>query len=93
LDSTNALKLIKFLDRLAKTGRTIISTIHQPSSKIFAHFDRVMLMVDGHIIYDGRAGESMEYFARLNLGVPLHSNPADHYMRLLNKEGMMVIYI
>ncbi len=50
-------------------------------------------MVDGHIIYDGRAGESMEYFARLNLGVPLHSNPADHYMRLLNKEGMMVIYI
>lgn len=32
LDSTTALHVIQFLNKLAKHGRTIISTIHQPSS-------------------------------------------------------------
>ena len=32
LDSTTSLNLIKFLNKLAKQGRTVISTIHQPSS-------------------------------------------------------------
>jgi ABC-type multidrug transport system ATPase subunit len=30
LDSTTALNLIKFLNRLAKSGRTVVTTIHQP---------------------------------------------------------------
>jgi ABC-type multidrug transport system ATPase subunit len=36
LDSTTALNLITFLNKLAKTGRTVVSTIHQPSSEIFS---------------------------------------------------------
>ncbi len=32
LDSTTALNLIKFLNRLANAGRTVVTTIHQPSS-------------------------------------------------------------
>lgn len=32
LDSTTSLNLIRFLNKLAKQGRTVISTIHQPSS-------------------------------------------------------------
>ena len=32
LDSTTALNLIYLLKRLSQNGRTIISTIHQPSS-------------------------------------------------------------
>ncbi len=35
LDSTTALNLIKFLKNLALNGRTILSTIHSPSSEIF----------------------------------------------------------
>lgn len=62
LDSTTSLNLIRFLNRLAKQGRTVISTIHQPSSEIFMEFDQIMLMVEGHIIYDGLAQKSMNYF-------------------------------
>lgn len=35
LDSTTALNLVKFLNRLAHSGRTVVTTIHQPSSEIF----------------------------------------------------------
>lgn len=35
LDSTTALNLIRFLNRLANAGRTVVTTIHQPSSEIF----------------------------------------------------------
>jgi ABC-type multidrug transport system ATPase subunit len=52
LDSFKALALIKLLNRLArKEGKTIISTIHQPSSQAFALFDRLILMQDGNIVY------------------------------------------
>ncbi len=55
LDSTTALNLISFLNKLAKTGRTVVSTIHQPSSEIFSEFDKMVLIVDGHIVYHGGA--------------------------------------
>ncbi len=36
---------------IAKTGRTVVSTIHQPSSDIYNRFDKLILLCDGHIIY------------------------------------------
>jgi len=52
LDSWNALNIVKTLQKLARErGKTIISTIHQPSSQAFAFFDRLILMADGHIVY------------------------------------------
>jgi len=40
LDSFNAYKIVKLLQDFArKKGKTIISTIHQPSSKAFGLFD------------------------------------------------------
>lgn len=51
LDSASALKIILILKTLAKEGRTIISTIHQPSSEIFKEFDQLLLLVKGEVIY------------------------------------------
>lgn len=39
LDSTNALNVMRVVQRLKKKGITIISTIHQPSAKILELFD------------------------------------------------------
>ena len=52
-----------------------------------------MLMVEGHIIYDGLAQNSMNYFKEIGFPVPIHTNPTDHYMKLLNKEGLMLTKI
>lgn len=39
------------LAELKKTGMTIVCTIHQPSEEIMALFDKVIVLSDGHIIY------------------------------------------
>lgn len=52
-----------------------------------------MLMVEGNIIYDGLAGASMSYFAKIGFPVPIHTNPTDHYMKMMNKEGLMLAKI
>ena len=51
LDSTTALQVIVLLRQLANEGRTVVSTIHQPSSEVFAEFDRLMLLVEGRCIF------------------------------------------
>ena len=40
LDSFMAESLVTVLQQLAAQGRTIICTIHQPSSEVYAMFDR-----------------------------------------------------
>ncbi|GFQ05348.1 ABC transporter g family member 9 [Phtheirospermum japonicum] len=46
LDSTNALKLVSTLQELAAAdgGRTIVMTIHQPSSRLFYMFHKILLL-------------------------------------------------
>ena len=61
----------------------MISTIHQPSSKAFKIFDRLIFMMDGYIAYQGLAKESTAHFAKLGMICPTTSNPADYFMRVL----------
>jgi ABC-type multidrug transport system ATPase subunit len=51
LDSFTALQVMQTLKELAQGGRTIITTIHQPNSDIYAMFDRLMLLAQGKIVY------------------------------------------
>lgn len=36
---------------LARQGKTIITSIHQPSSQIFQSFDQLILLADGKTIF------------------------------------------
>ena len=45
LDSHQALKVMRSLQDLARTGRTVICSIHQPGSAIYALFDRVFVVL------------------------------------------------
>ena len=58
LDSSTAYTLATTLKKLAMAGRTIVSTIHQPSSDIFFLFDKVIFMARGHILYNGSCSTS-----------------------------------
>lgn len=53
LDSSMAMEVINVLSRLARSGRTIICTIHQPSSMIYRKFTRVAFMASGRLAYFG----------------------------------------
>lgn len=48
----------------------------------------ILLLLDGYVVYHNRAAESMAYFSQLGMPVPPRSNPMDHYMKLMNKEGI-----
>ena len=44
LDSTTAMHLLSTLRDLAKGGRAIVTTIHQPSSRLFQQLDKLLLL-------------------------------------------------
>ncbi len=51
LDSTSAVALIDVLRELVNQGKTIITSIHQPSTQIFLSFDHLILLADGKTIF------------------------------------------
>jgi len=85
LDSFKARSICKLLHDLArKKGKTIVSTIHQPSSEAFFYFDRLILMADGYTVFQGDAGESLQYFRDCKFSVPKRCNPSDFFMKALD---------
>ncbi|KAK7386020.1 hypothetical protein VNO78_32066 [Psophocarpus tetragonolobus] len=82
LDSTSANRLLLTLQGLAKGGRTIITTIHQPSSRIFHMFDKLLLISEGYPVYYGRAKDSMQYFSSLRFIPEIPMNPAEFLLDL-----------
>eukprot|EP00347_Sterkiella_histriomuscorum_P004140 403361602 len=84
LDSFKATQICKLLSKIAKQGgKTIISTIHQPSSESFRYFDSLILMCDGNIVYQGLAKQSTQYFGKHGINCPRFANPADFFIRVL----------
>ncbi|GAQ82936.1 ABC transporter G family [Klebsormidium nitens] len=80
LDSFQALNVMSSLGALADKGRTIISTIHQPRSSIYALFEDLLLLSEGEMIYFGPASQAVAYFDSKGLTCPQHFNPADFFM-------------
>mmetsp|Transcript_20390 Transcript_20390/g.49326 ORF Transcript_20390/g.49326 Transcript_20390/m.49326 type:complete len:724 (-) Transcript_20390:11-2182(-) len=87
LDTYTAHSVCSTLKQLALAGRTVVATIHQPSSDIFHMFDNLTILAHGSILYQGEARASLAYFAEKGLPCPEDVNPADHiFMRILNDQ-------
>ena len=54
LDSYMAASVVETLRKLASQGRTVICTIHQPSSQIVEMFDKILLMAEGRTAFLGK---------------------------------------
>ena len=87
LDSTSAVSLLKLLSNLAKeNGKTVLTTIHQPSSQLFHSFDRLLMISEGYVVYFGTPTASLQYLRSQSLACPDGYNAADHWMNLLVME-------
>lgn len=53
MDALAAWSLVQLLQRLAAAGQSILCTIHQPSGELFAQFDRLILLDEGFVVYNG----------------------------------------
>ncbi|EAR86510.2 ABC transporter family protein (macronuclear) [Tetrahymena thermophila SB210] len=89
LDSFTAYIVINRLRKFAhEKNRTVVLTIHQPSSDIWQMLDRIMLMVNGRFIYQGPGNtEISNYFNNLGFVCPNLCNPADYYMSIMHQEN------
>jgi len=64
LDSFMAMTIVESMKHLAQQGKTIICTIHQPSSEIFECFDTLYLMAEGRLAYSGSLENAVDFFSR-----------------------------
>lgn len=83
LDARSAKRVMEGVRKIADSGRTIICTIHQPSSEIFDLFDQLLLLKrGGETVFVGELGDKgrnvVEYFESIPGVTPLPEqyNPA-----------------
>ncbi|MCL7043065.1 hypothetical protein MKW94_021806 [Papaver nudicaule] len=83
LDSRSAQQVVSILLELAKGGRTVLMSIHQPSTNIFYMFHKILLLSDGNPLYFGKTEKSMDYFSCIGYSMSnANTNPADFLLDL-----------
>mmetsp|Transcript_41161 Transcript_41161/g.60945 ORF Transcript_41161/g.60945 Transcript_41161/m.60945 type:complete len:718 (-) Transcript_41161:45-2198(-) len=90
LDSTSAVGLIRLLQDMARQqNKTVITSIHQPSSSVFRSFDKLMLLAEGNMVYFGTPTGSLSYLREKGFPCPDGYNAADHLMDLLVVDSVL----
>ncbi|KAJ0082604.1 hypothetical protein Patl1_11423 [Pistacia atlantica] len=74
------------LDRRDGVRRTIIASIHQPSTEVFQLFHNLCLLSLGRTVYFGPALATNEFFALNGFSCPTLQNPSDHFLKTINKD-------
>ena len=67
-----------------QSGRTVVTTIHQPSSRLFHSFDKLLLLAEGSAVFFGKAAEAMGYFNSIRFTPMFATNLADFLLDLAN---------
>ena len=90
LDTLTAYNVVATLRDLAHIhGRTIICTIHQPSSDIYHLFDDLLLLGSGRVLYNGAVEGAIDYFNKRGFPCPHYTNPADYFfMHVVGQPGL-----
>ncbi|CAK9058388.1 ABC transporter G family member 7 (ABC transporter ABCG.7) (AtABCG7) (White-brown complex homolog protein 7) (AtWBC7) [Durusdinium trenchii] len=86
LDSFAAYQVMNVLTDLAKAGCTVICTLHQPSSEIFALIDQVICLCGGHCLWAGDRDHMASHFTKVGYPCPVGFNPADFVIFLMQTE-------
>ncbi|OWR44063.1 hypothetical protein KGM_205647 [Danaus plexippus plexippus] len=86
LDSSASASLIALLSGLAKGGRTLVATIHQPSALLFENIDTVYCLAAGNNLYSGPREHLLPALAFAGLRCPPYHNPADFLMEVASGE-------
>ncbi|XP_052231047.1 uncharacterized protein LOC127844677 [Dreissena polymorpha] len=98
LDSSTSLKLVKQLKDFAVTlNKTILVTIHQPSSQTYHLFDNLLLLTRGQVAYFGKGhGVPLDFLGKFGFTCDALYNPADFMLPsergLISKERLAGAY-
>lgn len=84
LDSTGAHRLVATLGALAQKGKTIVTSMHQPSSRVYQMFHSVLVLSEGRSLYFGKGTDAVTYFESVGFSPSFSMNPADFLLDLAN---------
>ncbi|KAL7721514.1 ABC transporter [Entamoeba marina] len=84
LDSFGCLSVVDLLHKIAKTGTTILCTIHQPRELAFEKFDKILMLSNGRVMYFGKPSDCPAYL--VNAGFHTEDNIADAMIDALTFE-------
>mmetsp|Transcript_121378 Transcript_121378/g.348777 ORF Transcript_121378/g.348777 Transcript_121378/m.348777 type:complete len:628 (+) Transcript_121378:79-1962(+) len=77
LDTGAAYDVVTVLKQLSQMSRSVMCTIHQPSSEILHLFDQAIFLVEGQVAYMGSPHDIRAHFSKIDLICPDDYNPAD----------------
>ncbi|XP_025987882.2 ATP-binding cassette sub-family G member 1-like [Solenopsis invicta] len=77
LDEISSTQCIDVLQRLARFGRTVVCTIHTPSTRVFLKFDHVYILSNGQCVYRDSASNVVPFLQNMGIECPKYYNPAD----------------
>ncbi len=84
LDAFTAISIIDVLQSLAEENKTVIFSIHQSRSDLFARFDHILLLArGGQVVYAGDCDLMLRHFSDLGYQCPVFTNPADFALDLI----------
>jgi ABC-type multidrug transport system ATPase subunit len=82
LDSAHAAALVGALRGLARAGRVVVATLHQPSPRVFLALDAVFLLAGGRAVFAGPPRAAGAWAAALGLPAPPEVPLAEHLLEL-----------
>ncbi|KAK9939606.1 hypothetical protein M0R45_016297 [Rubus argutus] len=74
------------IEALLVMEEQLFSSVHQPSSEVFALFDDLFLLSGGETVYFGEAKTAVDFFAETGVPCPSRRNPSDHFLRCINSD-------
>ncbi|XWS45057.1 hypothetical protein CRYUN_Cryun15aG0104000 [Craigia yunnanensis] len=85
LDSTSAYSVIEKVQDIARSGSTVILTIHQPSSRIQLLLDHMIVLARGQLMYQGSPQDVTLHLNRMGRKVPKGENAIEFLIDVIQK--------
>ncbi|KCZ81587.1 hypothetical protein H312_01042 [Anncaliia algerae PRA339] len=81
LDSFNALNILETLKKIK--NKCILMTIHQTSYKMLEYFDKIILLSEGFLVYEGTINDCMQFFRDNGFTCPEFTCPTDYFLEII----------
>ncbi|XP_073011642.1 ABC transporter G family member STR2-like [Typha latifolia] len=85
LDSTSAHSVIEKVHHIARSGSTVILTIHQPSYRIQMLLDHLIILARGQLMFAGSPKDVGAHLGRMGRKVPKGENSIEHLLDVIQE--------
>ncbi|KAJ1260559.1 hypothetical protein BS78_10G241900 [Paspalum vaginatum] len=87
LDSSTAFQIVNYLGQLVRVlGGTAIISLLQPTPETFELFDDVVLLSEGHVVYQGPKEDVVEFFQSVGFNCPHRKAIADFLLEVTSRK-------